>query len=65
METAADPEIEKAAKEYVDKALAERDRLGYSAKVPKKSYGRAVAQAADAFDRLARATALDDSGSED
>jgi hypothetical protein len=44
----------KAAKEYVDKALAERSRLGYKAAVPKKSRSRAVAQAADVFGRLAR-----------
>jgi hypothetical protein len=52
---AAPDEATKAAKEYVDKALAERSRLGYKAGVPKKSRSRAVAQAADVFDRLARA----------
>jgi hypothetical protein len=41
-----------AAKEYVDSALAERSRLGYTARISKKSYGRAVAQAAGVFARL-------------
>lgn len=45
----------KAAKEYVDKALAERSKLGYTRGVPKKSVSRAVAQAADVFGKLARA----------
>jgi hypothetical protein len=49
----------KAAKEYVDKALAERSRLGYTANVPKKSVSRAVAQAADVFGKLARANGVD------
>jgi|tagenome__1003787_1003787.scaffolds.fasta_scaffold15179892_2 hypothetical protein len=51
---AARDEFSKAAKEYVDKALAERSRLGYTANVSKKSYSRAVAQAADVFGKLAR-----------
>ena len=54
-------DVAKAAKEYVDKALAERGKLGYKANVPKKSYNRAVAQAADVFGRLA-ATAPEASG---
>jgi hypothetical protein len=41
-----------AAKEYVDSALAERSRLGYTARISKKSYGRAVTQAAGVFARL-------------
>jgi len=45
----------KAAKEYVDKALAERSRLGYTKSVPKKSVSRAVAQTADVFEKLSRA----------
>jgi len=45
----------KAAKEYVAKALAERNKLGYTKSVSKKSVSRAVAQAADAFGKLARA----------
>jgi hypothetical protein len=45
----------KAAKEYVDKALAERSRLGYTTGVPKKSVSRAVAQTADVFEKLSRA----------
>jgi hypothetical protein len=52
---AARDEETKAAKEYVDKALAERSRLGYKADVPKKARSRAVAQAADVFGKLARA----------
>ena len=47
-------EATKAAKEYVDKALAERNRLGYTKAVPKKSVSRAVAQAADVFTSLRR-----------
>jgi hypothetical protein len=43
-----------AAKEYVDKALAERSKLGYTRAVPKKSVSRAVAQAADVFTSLRR-----------
>jgi hypothetical protein len=49
---AADPDVKKAAKEFIDRALAERERLGYSSKVSKKSYGRAVDQATDVFERL-------------
>jgi hypothetical protein len=49
---AADPEARKRAKDFIDSALAARGRLGYSAKVSKKSYGRAVDQAADVFERL-------------
>ena len=48
-------EATKAAKEYVAKALAERSRLGYTKSVPKKSVSRAVAQAADVFEKLSRA----------
>ena len=49
---AADPDVKKAAKKFIDSALAARARLGYSAKVSKKSYGRAVDQATDVFERL-------------
>jgi hypothetical protein len=56
VEMAADPEVRKAAKEFVDGALAARERLGYSAKVSKKSYGRAVEQATGVFERLRAST---------
>lgn len=49
---AADPDVQKAAKEFIDSALAARARLGYSAKVSKRSYRRAVDQATDVFERL-------------
>jgi hypothetical protein len=52
----ADPEVKKAAKEFIDSALAARERLGYSAKVPKKAYGRAVEQATGVFERLRGST---------
>ena len=52
---AARDEFSKAAKEYVDKALAERSKLGYTKGVPKKSISKAVAQAANALGKLARA----------
>jgi hypothetical protein len=47
-----DADVSKTAKEFIDRALAARGRLGYSAKVSKKSYGRAVEQAADVFGAL-------------
>jgi hypothetical protein len=47
-----DPDASKTAKEFIDRALAARGRLGYSTKVSKKSYGRAVEQAADVFEAL-------------
>jgi hypothetical protein len=40
------------AKAYIDGALAARGRLGYSARVSKKSYGRAVNRAASVFKTL-------------
>ena len=49
---ADDLEAKKAAKAFIDGALAARERLGYSAKVSKKSYGRAVEQATSVFERL-------------
>jgi hypothetical protein len=49
---AADPEVRKMAKDFIDSALAARGRLGYSAKISKKSYGRAVDRATDVFERL-------------
>ena len=49
---ALDPDANKAAKEFIDSALAARGRLGYSVKVSKKSYGRAVAQAKSVFERF-------------
>jgi hypothetical protein len=58
---AADPEVRKMAKDFIDSALAARGRLGYSAKVSKKSYGRAVDQATDVFERL-RGTSVQPSG---
>jgi hypothetical protein len=48
---AADPEVRKTAKDFIDSALAARGRLGYSAKVSKKSYGRAIDQATAVFER--------------
>jgi hypothetical protein len=53
---ATDPEVKKTAKDFIDSALAERERLGYSSKVSKKSYGRAVDQATDVFERLQATT---------
>jgi hypothetical protein len=50
---AARDDVARAAQEYVDKALAERRRLGYKATVPKASRSRAVAQAADVLGKLA------------
>jgi hypothetical protein len=52
----ADPEVKKAAKEFIDSALAARERLGYSAKISKKAYGRAVEQATHVFERLRGST---------
>jgi hypothetical protein len=52
----ADPEAEKAAKEFIDGALAARERLGYTAKVSKKSYRRAVEQATGVFELLRSST---------
>jgi hypothetical protein len=49
---AVDRSAEQAAKDYVDGALAARRRLGYPAKISKKSYGRAVNQVAGVFERL-------------
>jgi hypothetical protein len=50
--TARFSDVKKAAKEFIDSALAARARLGDSAKVSKRSYGRAVDQATDVFERL-------------
>src|SRR5215204_5433532 len=52
-----DPDVNKSAEELIGRALAARGRLGYLAKISKKSYGRAVDQAADAFEVL-RATCV-------
>jgi hypothetical protein len=41
----------------IDSALAARKQLGYSARISKKSYGRAVEQATDIFERLQGTTA--------
>jgi hypothetical protein len=49
---ATDPEAKKTAEDFIDSALAERERLGYSSKISKKSYRRAVDQATDVFERL-------------
>jgi hypothetical protein len=54
MEVGMAADVQKAAKEFIDSALAARARLGYSAKVSKKSYGRAVDQATHVFERFAR-----------
>jgi hypothetical protein len=56
---ATDPKATEKAKEFIDKALSERQRLGYRARVSKASYGRAVNQAADAFEKLERSTTED------
>jgi hypothetical protein len=53
---ATDPEMKKTAKDFIDSALAERERLGYSSKISKKSYGRAVDQATHVFERLQATT---------
>jgi hypothetical protein len=50
-----DTSAEKVARDFVDGVLAERTRLGYTRKVSKKSYGRAVHQAAGVFSRLGKA----------
>ena len=50
----AEPAANEAARAYVDTILAERDRLGYSRKVAKKSYGQAVDRAAGVFETLRR-----------
>jgi hypothetical protein len=42
----------KAAKAFIDAALAAREHLGYSARVSKKSYGLAVTRAASVFEDL-------------
>jgi hypothetical protein len=47
-----DPDVTKIAKAFIDGALAARERLGYSARVSKKSYRRAVDQAAFVFEDL-------------
>jgi hypothetical protein len=52
----ADPEAEKAAREFIDGALATRERLGYTAKVSRKSYRRAVEQATGVFERFRSST---------
>jgi hypothetical protein len=49
---ASDSEVKKVAREYIDSAMAERRRLGYAAKVSRKSYGHAVDQAAGVFEKL-------------
>ena len=59
-----DADVSKTAKEFIDRALAARGRLGYSAKISKKSYGRAVDQAADVFEAL-RATSAHRQGRSD
>ena len=56
---ATDPKTTEKAREFIDKALSERQRLGYKARVSKASYGKAVSQAADAFDKLERSTSED------
>ncbi len=56
---ATDPRTTEKAKEFIDKALSERQRLGYRARVSKASYGKAVSQAADAFEQLERSTTED------
>jgi hypothetical protein len=53
-----DPDVSKTAKEFIDRALAARGRLGYPTKVSKKSYGLAIDQAAGVFQAL-RATSGD------
>jgi hypothetical protein len=53
---ATDPDVREKAKEFIDSALAARERLGYSAKVSKKSYGRAVDRATGVFERLRSTT---------
>jgi hypothetical protein len=45
-------DVTKKAQEFIDSALAARGRLGYSTRVSKKSYGRAVSQAALVFQTL-------------
>jgi len=47
-----DADVTKKAKEFIDSVLAARGRLGYSTHVSKKSYGRAVSQAACVFETL-------------
>jgi hypothetical protein len=53
-----DPDVSKTAKEFIDRALAARGRLGYSTKISKKSYGLAVDQVAGVFQAL-RGTSAD------
>jgi hypothetical protein len=52
----AEPEVEQTAKDFVDASLAARRDLGYSTRVSKKSYGRAVERVARVFDRLRQTT---------
>jgi hypothetical protein len=59
----AEPDAEKAAKEFIDGTLAARAQLGYSAKVSKRSYGRAVKRVAGVFERL-RTTIQEPPGSD-
>ena len=59
-----DPDVSKKAKEFIDRALAARGRLGYSTKVSKKSYGLAVDQAAGVFGAL-QGTSADQQGRTD
>ena len=54
MKMQGESHVKEAAKAYVDTVLAERDRLGYAAKIPKKSYGRAIDRAAGVFETLRR-----------
>jgi len=59
----SDPDVKKTAKEFIDAALAARGRLGYSTKVSRKSYGRAISQAASAFETLRRTTSTGETAS--
>ncbi len=43
---------ERVAREFIDKALETQRRLGYKDVVPKKSYERAVKQAAEVLGTL-------------
>lgn len=47
-----DADVTKKATEFIDSVFAARGRLGYSTRVSKKSYGRAVSQAACVFETL-------------
>lgn len=55
MRRGGDSEAKKIAKEYIDSALAERRKLGYGARISKKSYGAAVERAAGVFEEFQRA----------